>query len=77
MKEAIGAAEQNKFSEFSKKVKTSLEDKLRSHPKIVSNADKIRDLEKMKDTFSQISKKSEPDTSTNDEVPQNTTSTEE
>ena len=55
MREAIGAAEQSKFSEFSKKVKTSLEDKLRNHPKIKDGADKIEQSNKLKDAFAKIS----------------------
>jgi hypothetical protein len=54
MKEAIGDAENNKFSEFSKKIKTSLEDKLRNHPKIKSSGDDIKKLSKMKDAFAKI-----------------------
>ena len=60
MNEAIGDAEDNKFSDFSKKVKTSLEDKLRSNQKMKDTTDKIADMKRMKDTFTQITKTTEP-----------------
>jgi hypothetical protein len=56
MKEAITAAEQKKFSEFSKKVKTSLEDKLRNHPKVKSAQASIEDMESIKAKFAEIEK---------------------
>lgn len=60
MKEAISDAENKKFSEFSKKVKTSLEDKLRNNPVIKAKGDELKNLQKMKDTFAQIKTKEEP-----------------
>lgn len=60
VKEAISDAENKKFSEFSKKVKTSLEDKLRNNPVVKSKGDELKNLQKMKDTFAQI-KKVEPE----------------
>jgi len=54
MKEAITAAEEKKFTEFSKKVKTSLEDKLRNNPTLQSKAEELRKYQDMKDTFAQI-----------------------
>lgn len=59
MKEAIGDAEKNKFSEFSKKVKTSLEDKLRNNPKMKAATDKQEQLQKTKDAFAAIAKSKE------------------
>lgn len=54
MKEAITAAEETKFSEFSKNVKDSLESKFRDNQTIKSNADKLTYLDNMKNIFSQI-----------------------
>lgn len=54
MKEAISDADNKKFSEFSKKVKTSLEDKLRSNPTVLAKAEELRNLQNMKDVFAQI-----------------------
>ena len=54
MREVISAAEAGKFSEFSDKVKTSLEDKLRNNPTIVQKSAEFQNLTKMKDIFSQI-----------------------
>jgi len=62
MKEAISAAENKKFSEFSKKVKTSLEDKLRNNPTIKAKGDELRKMQSMKDTFAKISKSEPTDT---------------
>ena len=59
MKEAISAAENKKFSEFSKKVKTSLEDKLRDNPTIKGKGDELKNLQNMKDTFAKIKKSGE------------------
>jgi flagellar motor switch protein FliM len=56
MKEAITAAEEKKFSEFSKKVKTSLEDKLRDNITIQNKSSELKNYEDMRDTFSQISR---------------------
>jgi len=66
MKEAITNVEKKEFSEFSKKVRTSLEDKLRNNPIIKSKADELSNFENMKDTFAKISNTSiekSPDTS--------------
>jgi hypothetical protein len=62
MKEVLSDVEQKKFSEFSKKVKTSLEDKLRNNPVVTAKADELGKLSKMKDTFASIS-----DTQTTDD----------
>ncbi len=59
MKEAITAAEEKRFSEFSKKVKTSLEDKLRDNPTINAKAEELKSLQNMKDTFAQIDQSEE------------------
>lgn len=56
MKEAISDAENKKFSEFAKKTKTSLEDKLRNNPTIKAKGEELRNLQKMRDTFAQIKK---------------------
>jgi len=56
MKEAITAAEEKRFSDFSKKIKTSLEDKLRNNEVIKSKADELSNFQNMKDVFSQIEK---------------------
>jgi hypothetical protein len=55
MKEVLSDVEQKKFSEFSKKVKTSLEDKLRNNPVVTAKANELEKLSKMKDTFASIS----------------------
>jgi c-di-AMP phosphodiesterase-like protein len=54
IKEVISAVENKKFSEFSKKVKTSLEDKLRNNNKIKDAGDELLKMQKMKDTFAKI-----------------------
>jgi hypothetical protein len=59
MKEALTDIEQKKFSEFSKKVKTSLEDKLRNNPTIKAKGEELKNLSKMKDTFASIKKSSD------------------
>jgi len=55
MKEAITAAEEKKFSEFSKKVKTSLEDKLRNNKIIQDKTEELKNYENMKSIFAQVS----------------------
>ena len=57
MKEAITDVEQNKFSEFSKKIKTSLEDKLRNNPTMKAQQDKFKHIEDIKNAFKAISDK--------------------
>jgi hypothetical protein len=59
MKEAITAAEEKKFSEFSKKVKTSLEDKLRNNKTIQDKAEELKNYENMKSIFAQVSEPNE------------------
>lgn len=59
MREAISDAENKKFSEFSKKVKTSLEDKLRDNPIIKSKGDELKNLQNMRDNFAKIKKTGE------------------
>jgi hypothetical protein len=54
MKEVLSDVEQKRFSEFSKKVKTSLEDKLRNNPVIKSKSEELQKLSNMKDTFASI-----------------------
>jgi len=72
--EAISDIENKKFSEFSKKVKISLEDKLRNNPTIKSKGEEISKLQKMKDTFAQIKGKEETKVEPKKEesAPQNT-----
>ena len=55
VKEAISDVENKKFTDFSKKVKTSLEDKLRNNPTIKSKGEELNKLQSMKDTFAKIS----------------------
>ena len=66
MKEAISDAENKRFSEFSKKAKTSLEDKLRSNPTIQSKGEELKKLQSMKNTFAKVSEpsKTEPEVTT-------------
>ena len=66
MIEAISAAEENKFSEFSKKVKTSLDDKLRNNPKMKSQMDKYKSLEGVKNAFAKIANDQETETPSED-----------
>jgi len=73
MKEAISAAENKKFSEFSKKVKTSLEDKLRNNPTIKAKGDELRKMQSMKDTFAKISKSEPTDNNTQKSEPTDNT----
>jgi cell fate (sporulation/competence/biofilm development) regulator YmcA (YheA/YmcA/DUF963 family) len=68
VKEAISSAENKKFTEFSKKVKTSLEDKLRNNPTIKSKGEELKNLQKMKDTFAQIKTKEEIPTKSEPEI---------
>lgn len=56
VKEAISDVENKKFSEFSKKVMTSLKDKLRDNPTIKAKGEELKSFEKMKDTFAEIKK---------------------
>jgi len=56
MKEAITLAQEKKFTEFNKLIKTSLEDKLRNNPIIQQKADEVKTYQQMKDIFSQIKK---------------------
>lgn len=60
VKEAISDAEAKKFSAFTAKVKTSLEDKLRNNPTIKAKSNELKDLENMKNIFAKISTKEEP-----------------
>jgi hypothetical protein len=53
--EAISDIENKKFTEFSKKVKTSLEDKLRNNPTITAKGEELEKLQSMKNTFAKIS----------------------
>ena len=69
MIEAISAAEENKFSEFSKKVKTSLDDKLRNNPKMKSQMDNYKSLEGVKNAFAKIANDQEPETPEETETP--------
>ena len=69
MKEAISDIENKEFSKFSKKVKTSLEDKLRDNPTIKSKGDELSKLQSMKDTFAQIKREETPEEV---EIPQET-----
>jgi len=55
VKEAISDADNKKFTEFSKKVRTSLEDKLRNNPTIKAKAEELKSYEKMNKVFAQIS----------------------
>ena len=54
MKEVIDLAANSEFSKFSKKVKQSLEDKLRDHPSVKDMSTKKTNFEQMKDQFSKI-----------------------
>lgn len=58
MREALDALEQGKFSEFSKKVKASLDDKIRNNPVIRNNAEKYKELSNIKDIFANMEIKS-------------------
>jgi len=60
VEEAISDVEQKKFSDFSKKVKTSLEDKLRNNPTIKDKGSELQKLQSMKDTFAKISEPKTP-----------------
>jgi len=53
--EVIDLANDKKFSEFSKAVKQTLDDKLRNHPTIVAKAAELETFQKAKETFAQIS----------------------
>ena len=70
MKEAISDVEAKKFTEFSKKVKTSLEDKLRNNSTVKNAKDEIEKLDAMKDLFAKISDK-DVSRETSNEVPDN------
>ena len=59
LEEIITDVENKKFSEFSKKVKISLEDKLRDNPIINKKAEELSRLQSMKDTFASIETNSE------------------
>lgn len=58
MKEVIDLAADSQFSQFSKKVKQSLEDKLRNHPTVKANDAKLKSFEDMKNQFAMIKKPS-------------------
>lgn len=60
MEEVIDLAADSQFSQFSKKVKQSLEDKLRNHPVVKGNNDKLKSFEDMKKQFAQIGQITEP-----------------
>ena len=55
MEEVIDLASDDKFSEFSKKVKQSLEDKLRNNATMKDNANKKDKFTGMADKFKEIS----------------------
>lgn len=57
MKEVIDLAADDKFSEFSKNIKQSLEDKLRNNPTIKANGDKLNKFTDMADKFKEIATK--------------------
>lgn len=61
LKEVISDLEQEKFSDFSAKVKTSLEDKLRNNPVVKDKGNELKKLQSIKDTFAMIRKEPEVD----------------
>ena len=65
MNEVITDVENNKFSDFSAKVKKSLEDKLANNPKVQSAADKINKLDNINKLFKQIQGDDKPVTPDN------------
>lgn len=56
MKEVIDLAADSQFSQFSKKVKQSLEDKLKNHPTVKATNAQKDSFAKMRDQFAQITK---------------------
>jgi len=60
MNEIITDVENNKFSDFSAKVKKSLEDKLANNPTVRDAADKINKLDNINNLFKQIQDSNEP-----------------
>lgn len=53
--EVIDLANDKKFSEFSKAVKKTLDDKLRNHPTIVAQAAELDKFKNAKEIFAKIS----------------------
>jgi len=54
MKEVITMADENRFSDFTKKVKSSLEDKLRDNPTIRAKGEELQKLQAMRKNFSKV-----------------------
>lgn len=54
MNEMLSNVERKEFTEFSKKVQVSLEDKLRNNPVIKAKAMEIKNFQDMQDKFAEI-----------------------
>ena len=57
VKEIINAAAEEKFSEFSDKVRQSLEDKMRNHPEVQRLSSEYQKYSNAKQTYQNITKR--------------------